>query len=117
MRILAILTLLLVLTVWVTPTSAIKNGEYDEANVHANVGAMILLPPDNILYPLCSGSLIHQQVFLTAGHCTDFVSLAQLDPSWVKVSFDSKIDFYQQYEGSNTLFDVAAILTHPNYHP
>ena len=67
---LVMLVLPLVLTVWVTASVAITGGEPDteEPPLHPNVGAMIVLNPDNTLNGLCSGTLIGERVFLTAGH-------------------------------------------------
>jgi hypothetical protein len=47
----------------------------DEENRFSNVGAFIIAAVDddgNVvgLRPHCSGTLIHNQIFLTAGHCT-----------------------------------------------
>jgi hypothetical protein len=58
---------------------AIINGEPDRGpNAHPYVGALISVPPSGEFkgqrIPLCSGTLISARVFLTAGHCTDFLT-------------------------------------------
>ena len=93
---------LLVLTVGVLPAAAITWGEPDTE--HANVGAMMMVLPGWGNTPVCSGTLIHPRVFLTAGHCTDGV-----DPGEVWVNFSQ--------DGTNLkgILDVAKVITHPDY--
>jgi hypothetical protein len=69
---------------------AIINGEPDRgAEAHPYVGALVSVPSSGEFegqrIPLCSGTLISARVFLTAGHCTDFLMKEDL-PSYV--SFD-----------------------------
>lgn len=94
--------LLLVLTVGVLPALAITWGEPDTE--HTNVGAMMMVLPGWGNTPVCSGTLIHPRVFLTAGHCTDGV-----DPGEVWVNFNQ--------DGTNLkgILDVAQVITHPDY--
>jgi secreted trypsin-like serine protease len=97
-----LLAVLLVLTVGVLPAAAITWGEPDTE--HANVGAMMMVLPGWGNTPVCSGTLIHPRVFLTAGHCTDGV-----DPGEVWVNFDQ--------DGTNLeeILEVAQVITHPDY--
>jgi len=53
---------------------------------------------------LRSGTLVAENVVLTAAHCTDF-----LGPGDLRVSFDPDPD-----EGS-TYYDAAQIVVHPNW--
>jgi secreted trypsin-like serine protease len=53
---------------------------------------------------VCSGTLIHPRVFLTAGHCTDGVDAEEV---WVNFNQDGT-----DLEG---LLDVADVITHPDY--
>jgi hypothetical protein len=96
-----------------TPTGVLASGPFDinalsvdEENRFSNVGAFIVALVDddgNVVArrPHCSGVLIHERVFLTAGHCTGpgefptpsffalFVSLAvnALDQTtWIRVA-------------------------------
>jgi V8-like Glu-specific endopeptidase len=69
---------------------AIINGEPDRSpNAHPYVGALVSVPTSGEFkgqrIPLCSGTLISPRVFLTAGHCTDFLMKEDL-PTYV--SFD-----------------------------
>ncbi len=97
-----LLGLLLILVVGVLPALAITWGEPDTE--HTNVGAMMMVLPGWGNTPVCSGTLIHPRVFLTAGHCTDGV-----DPGEVWVNFNQ--------DGTNLkgILDVAQVITHPDY--
>ena len=69
---------------------AIINGEPDRGpNAHPYVGALVSVPDSGEFkgqrIPVCSGTLISPRVFLTAGHCTDFLIKEDL-PTYV--SFD-----------------------------
>ena len=68
---------------------AIINGEPDRgAEAHPYVGALVSVPPSGEFegqrIPVCSGTLISSRVFLTAGHCTDFLMKKKL-PSYVSL--------------------------------
>jgi Trypsin len=74
------------------PASAIVFGEPD-GDDHPNVGAIVLDVPDQGLLEVCSGTLIDDQVFLTASHCTaalDFL-VEEFDATML-VTFDPKIN-------------------------
>ena len=69
---------------------AIINGEPDRGlKAHPYVGALVSVPTSGEFkgqrIPVCSGTLISPRVFLTAGHCTDFLIRKDL-PTYV--SFD-----------------------------
>ena len=57
-----------------TPTLAITFGQID-GNGHPTVGNIILKTPDGVLHRWCTGTMVSERVFLTAGHC---VALADL---------------------------------------
>jgi hypothetical protein len=72
---------------------AIINGQPDRgAKAHSYVGALVSVPPSGEFkgqrIPVCSGTLISARVFLTAGHCTEFLieeglpSYVSLDPTY-----------------------------------
>ena len=65
-RILCALTIVAGLT---AAAGAITYGTPD-GNAHPNVG-LFIAKIDNVYYALCSGTLVSERVFLTAGHCTD----------------------------------------------
>jgi Trypsin len=69
---------------------AIINGEPDRGpKAHPYVGALVTVPSSGESQgqriPICSGTLISPKVFLTAGHCTDFL-IKEDQPTYV--SFD-----------------------------
>ena len=98
--------LVLILAVGALPAAAITWGEPDNG-AHPNVGAMVVDWPDIGPYQWCSGTLIHPQVFLTAGHCTDAVDEYGIEQVWV--------NFDEYAVNLDTLLDVAQVITHPDY--
>lgn len=80
------------LLVVASPAVAITHGEPDGTD-HPNVGSLVVDTPDFGLLQWCSGTLIADDVFLTAAHCTvdldDF--LASFPGSQVLVTFDETI--------------------------
>ena len=87
------------------PASAITWGQPDTE--HRNVGAMIISYGGSAIFQWCSGTLVHQQVFLTAGHCT--VDIFQDGVAEVWVNFD------QNAFNRATLRPVREVITHPSY--
>jgi secreted trypsin-like serine protease len=81
-------TMALTLLVASGVAQAIVNGEPDD-NRHPYVGALVAefegAGGETELVPVCSGTLISPTVFLTAGHCTEFL-IAEGLPTYV--SFD-----------------------------
>jgi hypothetical protein len=61
-------------------------GVIDVLNLSPQVGALLIVgTPNDVGFPVgivafCSGTLIHERVFLTAGHCTGPSSFAPLPP-------------------------------------
>lgn len=99
-----------VLMVAVTPARAITFGEPDE-NRHPNVGLTLSdLSGDGTLWLGCSGTLISPTIFLTAGHCTFFLSQLGTTESWI--TFDSEFD-----RGTSKLVPIAGFATHPDFNP
>ncbi len=66
----ALIPALLLLLVVVAPAAGIIDGRLD-GNGHPNVGALEL--PVGFGVPACSGTLISPTVYVTAGHCTNFL--------------------------------------------
>ncbi|HEY6712869.1 MAG TPA: trypsin-like serine protease [Rubrobacter sp.] len=90
---------------------AIINGEPDRGpNSHPYVGALVSVPPSGEFkgqrIPLCSGTLISPKVFLTAGHCTDYM---------IKKNLPTYVSFDPTYEpGASRLIRGTPYL-HPKY--
>jgi Trypsin len=90
---------------------AIINGEPDKGpKAHPYVGALVSVPPSGEFkgqrIPLCSGTLISPKVFLTAGHCTDFLTKEDLPTS---VSLDPT------YKPGASKVVSATPYTHPKF--
>jgi secreted trypsin-like serine protease len=101
-RLWMLIGLLVVLAMVAVPVGAITWGEPDTE--HTNVGAMMMDLPDWGVTPVCSGTLIHPRVFLTAGHCT----IGEV-PEEVWVTFD------QDGLNPGIVLDVDDVITHPDY--
>jgi Trypsin len=87
------------------------NGEPDRGpNAHPYAGALVTVLPSGKYkgqrIPVCSGTLISPRVFLTAGHCTDFLVQEDL-PTYV--SFDPT------YKPGASKVTKATPYTHPKY--
>ncbi len=95
-----------ILILGVLPSLAITYGEADGEG-HPNVGVLVYQDGGEKV-GLCSGTLIASDVFLTAGHCTAYLSLLGIDSVWV--SFDSIFD-----PGSSTLIS-GTYYTNPDYY-
>ncbi len=96
---------------------AITYGTVDTTNTYSNVGAFIVRSPTTgFIYPLCSGTLIAPNVFLTASHCTQYFTetLAPLGYS-AYVSFDNPISYGSTATGTTNLIRVTYAVTNPNY--
>lgn len=114
-KLLASLIVLALLLIMVTPVLAITFGEPD-GNGHPFVGSMVLrIPPEEPgdelgLFQICSGTLIADNVFLTASHCTAFLDglLQEIPEAEVLVTFDPTIS-----EGGT--FFTGQWFTNPNY--
>ena len=91
-RIIAIITVFILLLVSTLPASAIVYGEPD-GNAHPFVGSIVVRIPSQGLFQFCSGTLIAANVFLTASHCTAPLDsiFAEHPGSEVLVTFDSII--------------------------
>jgi hypothetical protein len=80
-KLLVILAVLALLAAWTIPALAITWSEPDTA--HTSVGAMVVDFPYYGPYQWCSGTLVHPQVFLTAGYCTVDLEEYGIDTVWV----------------------------------
>jgi secreted trypsin-like serine protease len=101
-----ILAVFVLLAAWTIPALAITWGELDTE--HTNVGAMVVDHPEHGPWQVCTGTLIHPRVFLTAGHCTADWEGTGVETFWVN------FDPYALNEAS--LLDVEQVITHPDYY-
>ncbi|HEX7296505.1 MAG TPA: trypsin-like serine protease, partial [Pyrinomonadaceae bacterium] len=97
-------------------TQAITYGFVDSNNTYSNVGAFIVKTSSGQIFPICSGTLITPNVFLTASHCTSFFtnSLAP-EGDQAYVSFDGSIPFGDLTSNKTKLIPVSFVVTNPNY--
>ena len=99
--------------------SAITYGFVDSNNTFSNTGAFIVKSPDTgEIFPICSGTMITPNVFLTAAHCTSYFT-QELAPEKYSayVSLDQSIPFGALTSNKTTLLSVAHVVTNPNYNP
>lgn len=74
---------------------------------HPNVGALLVARSDGSLDIVCSGTLVSRRVFLTAGHCTDY--LLSLGQGTAYVTFDPNF-------GTDAAHDIFATPYHGTIH-
>jgi len=98
-------------------TSAITYGFVDSSNTFRNTGAFIVKSPtDGQIFPICSGTLITPNVFLTASHCTLFFTQELAPEGYVAyVSLDQSIPFGPLTTNKTQLLSVAHVVTNPNF--
>jgi len=96
---------------------AITYGFVDSNNTYSNVGAFIVKSPTTgQIFPICSGTMITANVFLTASHCTIYFQ-QELAPRGFTayVSLDGSIPFGDLTSNKTKLFAVSQVVTNPNY--
>jgi hypothetical protein len=98
------------------PVRAIVFGFVDQTNRFPNVGAFVVQAPDGEIFPLCSGTLIAPDVFLTAAHCTSFFENVLAPEGYTAfVSFDNPLPFGSLTAPSTTLIPVTQAVTNPAF--
>ena len=97
--------------------AAITYGFIDSTNQFSNVGAFIVKSgTTGQIFPICSGTMITGNVFLTASHCTDFFNQQLAPNGWTAyVSLDASIPFGALTTGTTTLLTVSHVVTNPNF--
>lgn len=106
--------------VFVSPrASAITYGFIDSNNTFSNTGAFIVKSPTTgEIFPICSGTMITPNVFLTASHCTVFFEQDLAPAGYVAyVSLDPSIPFGSLTTNRTQLLAVAHVVSNPNYNP
>ena len=120
-RILCFLVLLsatVALAMLLTPSAvkAITYGYVDSNNTYSNVGAFVVQSPTGEVYPICTGTLIAPNVFLTASHCTQYFTDSLAPQGYTAyVSFDKSIPFGNLTSTKTKLLAVKYVVTNPNY--
>ncbi|HEV2834219.1 MAG TPA: trypsin-like serine protease [Pyrinomonadaceae bacterium] len=99
--------------------SAITYGFVDSNNTFRNTGAFIVKSPTTgEIFPICSGTMITANVFLTASHCTAFYEQDLAPEGYVAyVSLDQSIPFGSLTSNKTKLLAVAHVVTNPNFNP
>jgi Trypsin len=97
--------------------AAITYGFIDSTNQFSNVGAFIVKSSrTGQIFPICSGTMITDNVFLTAGHCTDYFNSVLAPAGYTAfVSLDQSIPFGPLTSGTTNLLAVAHVVTNPNF--
>lgn len=112
------IALVLVLLFGTSPrTQAITYGFVDSNNTYSNVGAFIVKSGTaGQIFPICSGTMITSNVFLTASHCTSFYQQDLAPRGYTAyVSLDKSIPFGDQTSNKTKLLAVSYVVTNPNY--
>jgi secreted trypsin-like serine protease len=105
-----VLVLTLVLS-FASVASAISDGELDGEG-HPYVGLMVAQDASGNPLWRCSGTLLSDQLFLTAGHCTEAPA------AHVEIWFDADVESGRPGNGYPNNGDVGGTpYTHPDYNP
>jgi len=109
----------LMLSLILPKATAITYGFVDSNNTFSNTGAFIVKSSTTgQIFPICSGTMITANVFLTASHCTSFFTQDLAPEGYVAyVSLDQSIPFGDLTSNKTTLLPVAHVVTNPNYNP
>ena len=95
---------------------AIAYGFVDTTNAFPNAGAFIVKAPSGRISPICSGTLIAPNVFLTASHCTVFFEQDLVPRGFTAaVSFDNPIPFGNVTSASTNLVTVTDVVSNPGF--
>lgn len=110
-RFVATLIAALLLLAVVIPAAAVTDGELD-GDGHPFVGLMVAQDADGNPLWRCSGTLMSETIFLTAGHCTEAPT------AHVEIWFDSDVESGIPGNGYPFAGDVGGTpYTHPQYNP
>ena len=111
---LAVLAVLTAALTAAAPAPAQTGDVHVDGNAHPNVGALLAKRRDGSLAIICSGTLVTPRVFLTAGHCTDYMinTLGQKD---AYVTFDPNFGTDSAHNVFSTPYR-GQVITNPDWH-
>jgi len=110
-RMLILLAVVVLLAIAVLPAAAVTDGELD-GDGHPFVGLMVAQDADGAPLWRCSGTLMSETIFLTAGHCTEAPA------AHVEIWFDADVESGIPGNGYPFTGDVGGTpYTHPQYDP
>ena len=101
-----------VLPLTASPAGAVIDGTDDTANRFQNVGALQLRLDGDEWFDFCSGTLVAENILLTAAHCTDFFTAAVGDPEGFGVD-DLRVSFDPDPDETSTYYLVDHLVVHP----
>lgn len=84
-----------------------------DGTTHPNVGALLAQRADHSLAIVCTGTLVSPRVFLTAGHCTDYLS--SLGQTTAYVTFDPNFGTDSAHNVFTTPYQ-GTVITNPRWH-
>jgi secreted trypsin-like serine protease len=84
-----------------------------DGTAHPNVGALLRARADGSLTIVCSGTLVTPRVFLTAGHCSDY--LFSLGQSTAYVTFDPNFGRDDGHSVFSTPYH-GTVIENPDWH-
>ena len=113
-RLLILLGVLVMVLALAVPVSAITRGGAPDDGEHPYVGLMVAKDIDGNPLWRCSGTLIAEDVYLTAGHCTEPPAVSAT--IWFEEDVESGIPDNGYPIGGPTSVDGTAF-THPLYDP
>jgi hypothetical protein len=115
-KLFAVFVVLVIAFTAVVPAGAITGGQPD-GDMHP-YSALVLVPGISF----CSGTLVDEDVVLTAGHCTDFFSnpgeeVGTIEEVWVSFDSEASVDRDTWEITGGTWYVSHAWVTHPDYDP
>jgi hypothetical protein len=105
----SIVMVLILLALVVKPAAAITGGQED-GDLHP-YGALLLVPG----YTFCSGTLIDEDVVLTAAHCTSFWTEVGIKEVYITFDPDASVDPASWEITGGTWYVAQNWVTHPDY--
>lgn len=105
---------MLTATLAVVPAAhAVVGGQFDAGNIYDNVGAFLAVDKaTNLLVGFCSGTLIHERVFLSAAHCVRPPPGANPSGFLISVSLS-----HDRPTDPATWTPIATWMVHPSFPP